>query len=58
MILNNDEREYIRLEYKDAEKDSKNPIGAVRNCAFKRMKMLESIFGKEMFTEEKSNDTE
>lgn len=51
MILNNDEREYIRLEYEDAEKDSRNPIGAVRNCAFKRIKLLESIFGKEMFTD-------
>lgn len=53
MILNNDEREYIQLEYKDAEKDTKNPIGTIRNCAFKRIKMLESIFGKEMFAKDK-----
>ena len=50
MTLTEDEKEYIRLEYAAAVEDSGNPIGAIRNCAFKRIKLLESIFGKEMFT--------
>lgn len=50
MTLTEDEKEYIRLEYAAAEHDSKNPYAMVMFSGRKRMQLLESIFGKEMFT--------